>query len=275
MRVGFVGLGMQGGPIASRIIDAGFPVSLWARRPETLEQFAGREVRTVATLRELGAECDLVGVCVFTDADVEEVVAGPGGLLSGMSPGSIVAIHSTVNPATPRRMDEAARRLHVHVLDAPVSGSGPAAREGRLLVMVGGEEPVVATARPVLSTFGNPVIHVGAVGTGQLVKLINNVVLAANFSVALDAFTLGEGFGVAPEMLIEVLRHGTGASRALEHLPTIEALSTLPVRVRPYLGKDSEIAFSVARQLGAPTGFLEAIVEHLWASGGDPPASAG
>jgi len=268
MNVGFVGLGMQGGPIAGRIIEAGFPVGLWARRPETLEQFADRDVRTADSLRQLGAESDLVGVCVFTDADVEEVVAGPDGLLSGMRPGSIIAIHSTVNPKTPRRLAEAAVRQEVHILDAPVSGSGPAAREGRLLVMVGGDAEVADRARPVFSTFGNPVIHVGPVGTGQLVKLINNVVLAANFSVARDAFDLGAGFGVAPELLIEVLRHGTGASRALEHLPAMDALATLPARVRPYLGKDAEIAFSVARQLGAPTGMLEALVEHLFA--GEP-----
>jgi 3-hydroxyisobutyrate dehydrogenase len=264
VNVGFVGLGMQGGPIASRIIDAGFPTTLWARRPETLEPFATQDVQVAGSLAELGAVSDLVGVCVFDDADVEEVVAGPGGLLSAMRPGSIVAIHSTVNPETPQAMAVAAEPRHVHVLDAPVSGSAQAALERRLFVMVGGDEAVLDLARPVFSAFADPVLYVGAVGTGQLVKLVNNVVLTANWSVVLDAFALGNGFGVSSEMILEVLRHGTASSRSLWLLPDVASLHTLPTRVRPLLGKDSEIAFGVARRTGAPIGLLEEIIHHLW-----------
>ncbi len=263
MKVGFVGLGMQGAPIAERIIAAGYPTTLWARRPAALEPFAGT-VAVAPSLPELGAAVDLVGVCVFTDSDVEEVLGGPSGLLAGMRPGSIVAIHSTVNPETSRRMAELAAAGGVRVVDAPVSGSAPAARAGRLLVMVGGDGDVVARARPVFETFGNPVVHVGEVGAGQLVKLVNNVVLAANFSVLVDAVGMARGFGVDQDVMLDVLRHGTGASRAIDHLPENTPIEAVGGRVRTYLGKDSETAFEVARALGAPTGQLPEVVERLW-----------
>ena len=264
MNVGFVGLGMQGAPIAQRIIDAGFPTTLWARRPATLEPFAAGPAHRAGDLAELGAACDLVGVCVFADGDVDEVVAGPGGLLGSMRPGSTVAVHSTVHPDTCRALEARGRERGIAVLDAPVSGSAAAARQGRLLVMVGGEAPTVDRARPVFETFGDPVLHVGPTGTGQLVKLINNVVLSANFSVVRDAFALGQGFGVSPEILLEALRHGSGASRCLELLGSVQALDALPERVRPLLGKDTEIAFSVAAERRVPTGALPAVVHHLW-----------
>lgn len=272
MDVGFVGLGMQGGPIAQRIIDAGYPTTLWARRPASLEPFAGSGATLVDRLAELGARCDLVGVCVFADGDVDEVVAGPGGLLGAMRPGSTVAVHSTVHPDTVRALERQAEQRGIAVLDAPVSGSAAAAREGRLLVMVGGPAPVAERARPVFETFGDPVLHVGPTGTGQLVKLINNVVLSANFSVVRDAFALGDGLGVTPEVLLEALRHGSGSSRCLELLGGPEALAALPERVRPLLGKDTEIAFSVAAEHDVSTGALTTVVRHLWDDVLGPPA---
>jgi 3-hydroxyisobutyrate dehydrogenase-like beta-hydroxyacid dehydrogenase len=133
--------------------------------------------------------------------------------------------------------------------------------------MVGGDGTVLDRARPVFAAFADPVLHVGAVGTGQLVKLVNNVVLTANWSMLLDAFAMGNGFGVSSEMLLEVLRHGTASSRALTLVNDVVGLDNLPTRVKPLLGKDSEIAFDVARRLGAPLGLLEEVIHHLWARG--------
>jgi 3-hydroxyisobutyrate dehydrogenase-like beta-hydroxyacid dehydrogenase len=250
--------------MAERVLAAGFPLTVWARRSESLDPFQGTEAAVAASLSELGAHCELVCVCVFADGDVEEVVAGPEGLLSSMSPGSIIAIHSTVNPDTSRAMEAAARSVGVHVVDAPVSGAAPAARAGRLLVMVGGDAETVARARPVFEAFGDPVVHVGPVGSGQLVKLINNVVLTANFSILVDAVTLSEGFGIQPQLVLEVLRHGTGGSRAVDLLPESGSTAAVGARVHPLLGKDAAIAFAVARDLGASVGRLEEVIEHLW-----------
>jgi 3-hydroxyisobutyrate dehydrogenase len=264
VKVGFIGLGSQGTPMAQRIMTAGLPLTIWARRPESLEPFRGTEAAVAGSLPELGARCDLVCVCVFADQDVEEVVSGPDGLLSAMRPGSIIAIHSTVNPDTCRAMAEAAKSKAVHVIDAPVSGAAPAAQAGRLLVMVGGDDESVRRARPVFESFGDPVVHVGPVGSGQLVKLINNVVLTANFSILVDAVAMSQGFDMLPEVVLEVLRHGTGGSRAVDLLPDGGSTAAVGVRVHPLLGKDASIAFAVARALGAPIGQLEEVVNHLW-----------
>ncbi|MBV8952108.1 MAG: NAD(P)-dependent oxidoreductase, partial [Actinobacteria bacterium] len=136
-RVGFVGLGAQGGPIARRILDAGFPTTLWARRSETLAPYAGTAARVATTRAELGAESEVVCVCVVADADVDEVLRGPDGALAAMAPDGVVVVHSTVHPETCRRLQ--ADYPSLHVLDAPVSGGGQLASEGRLLVMVGGD----------------------------------------------------------------------------------------------------------------------------------------
>jgi 3-hydroxyisobutyrate dehydrogenase len=169
-----------------------------------------------------------------------------------------------VNPDTARAMDAAARPRGVHVVDAPVSGAAPAARAGRLLVMAGGDVDTVARARPVFEAFGDPVVHVGPVGSGQMVKLINNVVLTANFSILVDAVAMSEGFGIKPDLVLEVLRHGTGGSRAVDLLPGDGSTAAVGARVHPLLGKDAAIAFAVARDLGAPVGRLEEVIDHLW-----------
>ncbi|GGV18874.1 6-phosphogluconate dehydrogenase [Actinomadura cremea] len=212
MRVGFIGLGSQGAPMARRIVEAGVPTTLWARRPGTLEPFAGTAAATAASAAEVGAASDLACVCVVDDAGVEEVIAGPDGLLAGMRPGSVVAVHSTVHPDTCRDLGEKAAGQGVTLLDAPVSGGGPAAAEGRLLVMVGGDAETAERARPVFATFGDPVVHLGPIGAGQRAKLINNLLFTANLGVAESAYALARQMDVDPERLALVLAQGSGNS---------------------------------------------------------------
>jgi len=136
-KVGFIGLGSQGGPMARQIIDAGFRTTLWARRPESLEPFADTAARVADTPKILGADSDIVGICVRADADVVAVVSGPHGVLSGMAPDGVIMVHSTTHPDTCRRLAETAADRGVSLIDAPVSGGGQraaergAARDGR------------------------------------------------------------------------------------------------------------------------------------------------
>ena len=213
-RVGFIGLGSQGGPMARRIADAGLPLTLWARRPESLAPFADTAASFAPTPAELGAASDVVGICVVADADVEDVLLRPDGVLAGMAPGGVIAIHSTIHPDTCRRLADRASERNVAVVDAPVSGGAPAAEAGTLLVMAGGDAGDVATCRPVFDTFANPVIHLGPLGSGQMAKLINNFVFTAQIAVALDTYSFAEDVGVDPGALAQVLTHGSGGSRA-------------------------------------------------------------
>ncbi|HXS86072.1 MAG TPA: NAD(P)-dependent oxidoreductase, partial [Mycobacterium sp.] len=164
MDVGFIGLGSQGGPMAGRIVDAGFPTTLWARRPASLEPFADTAATVAGSPAELAAASDLVCLCVVGDADVEQVVTGDNGVLAGLKPGGVIAIHSTVHPKTCHALAERAAAQGVSVIDAPVSGGAPAVAEGRLLVMVGGDDDVVERCRPVFASYAEPIVHLGALG---------------------------------------------------------------------------------------------------------------
>ena len=213
-RVGFVGLGSQGGPMARRIIDAGFPTTLWARRPESLEPFADTAATVAPSLRELGAASDILGVCVVDDAGVDAVLRDPDGALPAMADGAVVIIHSTVHPRTCLRLQDDFPALHV--IDAPVSGGGHQAARGEVLVMAGGPADVVDRCRPVLETFGAPVLHLGPLGAGQEAKVLNNTVFAAQLALAAEEFELAAARQLHPAAMAEVLARGSGRSYAAE-----------------------------------------------------------
>jgi 3-hydroxyisobutyrate dehydrogenase len=213
MTVGFVGLGSQGGPMARRIVEAGFPLLLWARRPETLAPYRDTSAQFVGDLAELGARSDHVGVCVVDDAGVREVV---GTLLSAMRAGSRIAIHSTIHPDTCIALAKQAAERAVAVIDAPVSGGGGGAAAGTLTVMVGGDAAAVAAARPVFETFGGLIAHLGGVGAGQFAKLVNNSLMAANMALADAALGAGAALGLDRAALIELVKASSGRSYGFE-----------------------------------------------------------
>lgn len=218
MRVGFIGLGSQGGPMAGRIIEAGFPTSLWARRSASLEPFADTSAKIAGSPAELAADSDLVCLCVVGDADVEEITGSDDGVLAGLKPGCVIAVHSTIHPRTCHELAEKAAAQGVSVIDAPVSGGAPAVAEGRLLVMVGGDADVVARCRPVFESYADPIVHLGDLGSGQTAKLLNNLLFTANVGIAATTLALGEALGVLPDRLTEVISRGSGNSFALNVL---------------------------------------------------------
>jgi 3-hydroxyisobutyrate dehydrogenase len=252
MRVGFIGLGSQGAPMAHRIVGAGHPTTLWARRPTALEPFAGTAARVAASPAELAAESDLVCVCVVDDADVEQVVAGDGGVLAGLAHGGVIAVHSTVHPDTCRSLAERAAAHGVTLIDAPVSGGAPAARAGKLLVMVGGDPDAVERCRPVFGSYGDPVAHLGPVGSGQLAKLINNVLFTAHLGTADGALALGEQLGLDRLRLAEVVAHGSGRSFALDRVKDAGGtLDRLSAHAGALLQKDVRLVGELAEKAGA------------------------
>jgi 3-hydroxyisobutyrate dehydrogenase len=252
MRVGYIGLGSQGAPMAHRIIAAGYETTLWARRAETLEPFAGSGATFAATPAELAAASDLVCLCVVADADVEQVVDD---LLPAMAPGTVIAVQSTVHPDTCTRLAETAAARGVTLIDAPVSGGKPAADAGELLVMVGGDADTFERCMPVFETYGNPVVHVGPLGSGQLAKLVNNVVFIAHLGVAEDAYALGEHFGIERSALLTILSRGSGNSYGLGIMST-RTLPDMGTLAGSLLEKDVHIVAAVADARGADAGSL-------------------
>jgi 3-hydroxyisobutyrate dehydrogenase-like beta-hydroxyacid dehydrogenase len=254
-RTGFIGLGSQGAPMARRIIEAGYPVTMWARRQATLEPFAGTGAKTAGTPADLAAASDVVGVCVTGDADVEQVLTGPDGVLAGAGEGAVIAVHSTVHPDTCKRLAAAASDRGAHLIDAPVSGGGPAAAAGRLLVMAGGEQEAVERARPVLATFGDPIVHLGPLGAGLVAKLLNNLLFTAHLGMAASLLSLGESLAVDPARLAEVIKHGSGNSFALERVALVGGKLDVMAQVAgPLLQKDVRLLAEVAASAGVAPG---------------------
>jgi 3-hydroxyisobutyrate dehydrogenase len=254
-RVGFIGLGSQGGPMARRIIEAGYQVTLWARRPATLEQYAGTSAKAAGSPADLAAASDLVCLCVRDDADVEEVIAGPGGVLDGLAEGGVIAVHSTVHPDTCRRLAEQAAAKNARLLDATVSGGGQAAAAGRLLVMVGGDAETVEFCRPVFATYANPIVHLGPVGAGQVTKLLNNVLFTAHLGTAVSLLSLGQSLGVDPVRLADVISHGSGNSFALQRAAASGGtLDVIAEHAGALLRKDVALAADLAAAAGSGAG---------------------
>lgn len=257
MRIGFIGLGSQGAPMARRIAEAGYTTTLWARRPATLEPFADTLAEVATSPAELAEASDLVCVCVVNDADVEDVIAGEGGVLSGLGDGGVIAVHSTVHPDTCHRLAATADARGVAVVDAPVSGGGMAAEEGRLLVMAGGEPETVERCRPVFATYADPIIHLGPLGSGQLAKLLNNLLFTAHLATAASAFDLGQALGVDRGRLAEVISHGSGASFALSRVAAAGGtLAPMAPNAGPLLRKDVRLVTELAAALGTPSGMV-------------------
>ena len=248
-RVGFIGLGSQGGPMARRIIEAGYPVTLWARRPATLEPFADTNAKTAGSPAELAAASDLVCVCVRDDADTEEVVDA---VLGGLAAGGVIAVHSTVHPDTCRRLAERAQAGGVRLIDAPVSGGAPAAEACRLLVMAGGDEEAVEFCRPVFGSYGDPIVHLGPVGAGQVTKLLNNAAFTAHLGVAVSLLALGQSLGVDQLRLADVISHGSGNSFALERVASAGGtLARIGEHAGHLLRKDVQLIADVAAAAAA------------------------
>lgn len=220
LRVGFVGLGDLGAPMARNVQASSFELEVFARKPSTVDEWKSAGVTCATSLRELGAACDLVCVIVVDDKDVREVMSSDN-LLGGMRSGSHVLIHSTVHPDTCRELSKVARQQGVGLLDAPVSGGALAAQQGRLTLMVGGEEASYDLVMPVLRTFGSTIELVGPVGSGQLAKLINSYILVAHMATAWAEFDLINAVGLAVEPAARALCAATGASRRFQSLASM------------------------------------------------------
>lgn len=240
MRVGFIGLGDQGGPMARMIAEGGFRLGVWARRAEVKAKFAGYGAEVADSPAALAAASDLLCLCVTGDADVRELLVERG-VIAAMRKRTLLAIHSTIMPETCIELARIAAARGVTLLDMPVSGSGHAALARKLLVMAGGDAPSIARIMPVLETYAGTVIRMGDVGAAMNAKLINNLMAVVNIGQAYRALTLGKAMGVDPVALREALMVGTGRSFAIDLIKRLH----VPERadhVRSVLRKDVDLA---------------------------------
>ncbi len=217
-RVGFIGLGIMGAPMASHLVRAGFEVAVWNRTASRCDPLAELGATIASSPSEVAAYSEVTISCVTNSPDVEAIVFGPGGLIEGAKPGSVYIDMSTISPAVARKVGAALAERGVAMLDAPVSGGDVGAKAGTLAIMVGGEADVFERCLPVLQAMGKTIVHVGPGGSGQVVKLCNQVAGGLNLLAMSEAITLARRSGVDPSKMLEVVSAGAAGSWMLSNL---------------------------------------------------------
>jgi 3-hydroxyisobutyrate dehydrogenase-like beta-hydroxyacid dehydrogenase len=216
VRVGFIGLGAMGLPMATRLGEQGHTLVTMVHRDRTrasaLEAYGTSVVETPA---DVARDSEVVITILPADRELRAVAIGPGGLVEAMRPGQSLIDMTTATPATLADVADTLRPLGVDVLDAPVSGGTTAAAAGTLTIMVGGESPTLEQCRPLLEAMGT-IVHVGGLGQGKVVKLVNQALAAVHLLAIGEAFALGVRCGARPETLYEVIKTSSGASRMMD-----------------------------------------------------------
>jgi 3-hydroxyisobutyrate dehydrogenase len=215
-RIGFLGLGIMGSRMATNVLRAGFPLTVWTHTPGKAERWAAEHgAASASTPAAVAEQSDIVISMVVDGEQVASVALGEGGVIESARAGLLCVDMSTIAPPDSRRIGEALRQREVHMLDAPVTGSSPRAEEGSLTIMVGGEPQDFARALPLLETMGTLIRHVGVLGQGEALKLINNALGAANAAAMAEALLLARASGIDLDALVEVVSAGSGASTQL------------------------------------------------------------
>ena len=217
-RVGFIGLGIMGAPMAANLLRAGFQVTVWNRTAAKCEPLVAAGAKAADSPAAVAAASEVTLSCVTNSSDVEEVALGAGGVRDGAAPGTTYVDCSTVSPEAARRVSARLAERRVAMLDAPVSGGDVGAKAGTLAIMVGGEAEVFEHCRPVLEAMGKTIVHVGGIGAGQVVKACNQVAGGLNLLAMAEAITLARRAGVDPEKMLEVVSAGAAGSWMLANL---------------------------------------------------------
>jgi len=262
MKVGFIGAGRMGRPMLTRLVEAGHHVSALGRTAEKrreLEQLGATPVHDTA---QAGAQADVVVLCVFSDAQLRQACLDSP-LLSAMSSGSALVVHTTASPSTVETIAAQAAAFAVDVVDAPVSGGPHDAAAGRLTLFVGGTDDAVARARPVLQCYGDPVLNVGSIGAGQKVKLVNNALFAGHIGLLAESVRLGERLGVSESTLLAALGHGSATSRVLDIVAAGGSVESFIEVAGEFVGTDVAVVRSIAENLGSDLGVLDDAIEVI------------
>jgi len=216
LKVGFIGLGAMGLPMAQNLIKCGHELHVWARRAEQTRPLIDADARAWPTPSALAAQCEVVFIMVTRGEDVEQVLLGPDGIIHGARPGTVLIDSSTIAPATTRRLAEALLLRGVEMLDAPVSGGEKGAIEGTLSIMVGGKAEVFERMKPLLGCLGKTLVHIGASGAGQVAKAANQLALIVAIQGVAEAIVFARANGVDFKPVWEALTKGFAGSRILE-----------------------------------------------------------
>jgi 3-hydroxyisobutyrate dehydrogenase len=276
MQIGFIGLGVMGSPMARNLIKAGHELTVYARNPDKagVQEVIKAGAKLAPSIRAVAMASEIVITIVTNSGDVEEIVAGPQGLLEGARKGLIIIDMSTIAPSTSRKLAAQAQEKGVHFLDAPVSGGSQGAINGTLAIMVGGEQAIFERVRPVLEGMGKKenIFYVGESGTGEITKLVNQMLVGAISASVAEALVLGVKAGASLESMTKIIGVSTGANWQLANQFPLRAFngSFQPGFMTDLLHKDLGLALNLAAEQRTPTmmtALARQIVEISRASG--------
>ena len=265
-RVAFLGLGTMGFPMAGHLARAGHEVAVWNRTASRAARFAAaHRARVAATPADAARGAELVLVCVGRDADVREVVLGPGGALEALAPGAVLVDHTTASAELARELEARAAERGAGALDAPVSGGQSGAEQGTLTIMVGGAEAPYERALPALRAYARQVRRLGPAGSGQLAKMVNQICIAGVLEGLAEGLHFAEAAGLDAEAVIDVIAKGAAQSWQMEnrHRTMLAGEFDHGFAVE-WMRKDLGLALAEARRRGASLP-VAALVDQLYA----------
>lgn len=264
-RIGFVGLGNMGAPMARQLASAGFQVVAADSNPAALQRFCSAvQCERAGSLAELGRSCRLVITMLPDGGAVRQVLLGDDGIAAGLTPGSVVLDMSSAEPVGTRALASKLADASISLIDAPVSGGVKRAVGGTLAIMAGGEPAAIARCRAVLAALGQ-VFCTGASGSGHAVKALNNYLSAVALAATAEALMAGERFGIDPLVMLEILNHSTGRNTATEQKYPAFVLSRSfnSGFALGLMAKDLRIALGLAEAVGTPASLLSECAD-LW-----------
>ena len=254
--VGVIGLGVIGKPIALRLVKGGFAVAVYDVRPEPVAELAQAGAIACQSSADVAGRSELIISLVHDATQTEDVISGARGIVHALKPGTVFATGSTLGPEPVQRIAEVLARRGCATLDIPITGGYLAAYEGKLALMVGGDETTLARALPAFYTFASVIIRAGHIGAGQTAKLAHQLVMAMNVVALLEGLSLGAAGGVEPAVLKQILKEGLANSTVLqvwgELGPRWKGMlkPVVPGAEIPNLRKDLHSALELARKLG-------------------------
>lgn len=265
-RLGFVGLGVMGFPMARHLLKAGAQLSVYNRTDAKSDAFVREHGGAkAATPRQAAENCDAVFVCVGNDQDVRSVCYGEQGILAGMAPGSVLIDHTTASAELAQELDAAAKASGTGFLDAPVSGGQAGAEQGILTVMVGGAEETYQRAQPYFDVYARSYRLMGEAGAGQLTKMVNQICIAGVVQGLAEGLNFGRAVGLDIEGVVEVISKGAAQSWQMENRHKTMAAGEFDFGFAvDWMRKDLDIALTQSRKVGAPLP-LTALVDQFYA----------
>jgi 2-hydroxy-3-oxopropionate reductase len=265
-KVGFIGLGIMGKPMAKNLLKAGFHLVVFSRNKRSVEELVQEKAIHADSPKEVAKRAEVIITMLPDSAEVQEVILGKDGVIQGIKPGSVVIDMSSINPLVTQEIAGTLKGKGVEMLDAPVSGGEAGAIQGTLAIMAGGEKSVFNESMEIFKAMGRNIVHVGGIGAGGFVKLVNQIIVALNIAAVGEAFTLGVKAGLDPQVMYQAIRGGLAGSSVLEtKAPMIFGRNFKPgFKIRLHQ-KDLKNALSTAKDLGVPLP-LSGLVQQIFVS---------